>query len=163
MKLEFSRQILEKFANIKFHENPYSGSRVFHVDGQTHRWTQTDMTKIMVAFRNFANAPDKTAIMPYSTAACMFSSSLKGWNYKISSKATSRPTTNHQDGTHSFKGRLRAQPVTSWLLVSGCNGGILPTVLYLFLFSHKLCRTRFPNHSVYWIRINWLAVDCKLN
>lgn len=39
----------------------------------------------------------------------------------------------------------------------------LLTALSLFLFPHKLCRTRFPNHSVYWIRINWLAVDCKLN
>jgi len=28
MKLEFSRQIFEKSSNIKFHENPPSGSRV---------------------------------------------------------------------------------------------------------------------------------------
>jgi hypothetical protein len=28
MKLEFSRQILEKCSDIKFHENPSSGSRV---------------------------------------------------------------------------------------------------------------------------------------
>jgi len=27
MKLEFSRQIFEKYSNIKFHENPSSGSR----------------------------------------------------------------------------------------------------------------------------------------
>jgi len=27
MKLEFSRQIFEKCSNIKFHENPSSGSR----------------------------------------------------------------------------------------------------------------------------------------
>ena len=26
-KLGFSRQIFEKYANIKFHENPFSGSR----------------------------------------------------------------------------------------------------------------------------------------
>jgi len=42
MKLEVSRQILEKSANIKFHENPSSGSRVIprglkdrRTDGQT--------------------------------------------------------------------------------------------------------------------------------
>jgi len=29
MKLEFSQQIFEKYSNIKFHENPSSGSRVF--------------------------------------------------------------------------------------------------------------------------------------
>jgi hypothetical protein len=50
MKLEFSRQILEKSSNIKFYENPSSGSRV--VPGG-----QTDMTKLTVAFRSFVNAP----------------------------------------------------------------------------------------------------------
>jgi hypothetical protein len=28
MKVEFSLQILEKYSNIKFHENPFSGSWV---------------------------------------------------------------------------------------------------------------------------------------
>jgi len=28
IKLEFSRQIFEKYSNTKFHENPSSGSRV---------------------------------------------------------------------------------------------------------------------------------------
>jgi len=37
MKLEFSRQIFEKHSNIKFHENPSSGSRVVPTDGQTDR------------------------------------------------------------------------------------------------------------------------------
>ena len=54
MKLEFSRQIFEKFSNIKFNENPSSGSRVFsNEDGQTY------MTKLTVAFRNFGNAHKK--------------------------------------------------------------------------------------------------------
>jgi hypothetical protein len=35
IKLEFSRQFFEKYSNIKFHENPYSGSRVIHADGRT--------------------------------------------------------------------------------------------------------------------------------
>jgi len=54
MKLEFSRQIFKKSSNIKFHKNPSSGGRVVpcgRTDGQT------DMTKLIVAFRNFANAP----------------------------------------------------------------------------------------------------------
>jgi hypothetical protein len=41
MKLEFSRQIFEKFSNIKFHENPSNGTRVVRLfrrtDGQTWR------------------------------------------------------------------------------------------------------------------------------
>jgi hypothetical protein len=58
--LEFSRQIFEKSSNIKFHQNPYIKSRVVpyeRTDGRTDR--QTDMTKLIVAFRNFAKAPKK--------------------------------------------------------------------------------------------------------
>jgi hypothetical protein len=53
MKLEFSRQIFEKNSNIKFHQNPSSGSRVVRC-GRTDG--ETDMTKLLAAFRNFANA-----------------------------------------------------------------------------------------------------------
>jgi hypothetical protein len=36
-KLEFSRQVLDKGSNIKFHQTPSSGSQVVHEDGQTRR------------------------------------------------------------------------------------------------------------------------------
>ena len=48
-KLEFSRQVLEKNIHVKSDENPSSGSRVVLC-------TRTDVTKLIVAFRNFANA-----------------------------------------------------------------------------------------------------------
>jgi hypothetical protein len=48
MKLEFSQDIFLKNTYAKFHENPSSG-----------RYGPTDMTKLVVAFRNFANAPEK--------------------------------------------------------------------------------------------------------
>ena len=54
MELEFSGQIFEKFSNIKFHENPSSGSRVFS--------RRTDMTNRVVAFRNYANAPKNSEL-----------------------------------------------------------------------------------------------------
>ena len=62
MKIEFSQQIFEKYSYIKFHENVSSRSRVFpcgRTDGRTDKREdrQTDMTKLIVAFRNFANAP----------------------------------------------------------------------------------------------------------
>ena len=50
MALEFSRQILEKYSNIKFHEKPSSGIRVVTCG-------RTDMTKPIAASRNFASAP----------------------------------------------------------------------------------------------------------
>jgi len=56
MKLEYSRQVFEKYVNIKFYENSSSESLGFSMrtGGQTY------MTKlIVVAYRNFANAPEK--------------------------------------------------------------------------------------------------------
>ena len=74
MKLEFSRQIFEKVSNIKFHQNPSSGSRVVPCG-------RTDMTKLIVAFRNFANAPKKES----QPAGCITSS---GRCYERESKYT---------------------------------------------------------------------------
>jgi len=54
MEHEFCRQIFEKYSNIGFHENFSSVSRTVpcrETNGET------DMTKLTVAFRNFANAP----------------------------------------------------------------------------------------------------------
>jgi len=51
MKLEFSRQIFEKYSNIIFNENPFLGSRVVpcgQTDGRTDG--RTDMTKLIVSF-----------------------------------------------------------------------------------------------------------------
>jgi len=48
----FSTNSRKKYSNIKFHENPSSGSRAVPC-GQT----DGKMRKLTVAFRNFANAP----------------------------------------------------------------------------------------------------------
>jgi hypothetical protein len=59
MKLAFSRQIFEESSNIKFNQNPFSRSRFVpcvRTDGQTN------MKKLIVAFRNFANAPKNLTI-----------------------------------------------------------------------------------------------------
>ena len=51
MKLELGGEILEKCSNVKFHGKPSRGGRVA-------LWGQTDvhMTKLTVAFRNFAKS-----------------------------------------------------------------------------------------------------------
>jgi len=56
MEVELSRHIFEKHSKINFHENLSSGSRVIPYE-RTDR--QTNMTKLIVAFRNFAKAPEK--------------------------------------------------------------------------------------------------------
>jgi hypothetical protein len=55
MKLEMYWKIVEKSSNIKFHDNPCSGSRVVPC-------RRTDMTRLIVAFRNFVIAPKKNCI-----------------------------------------------------------------------------------------------------
>ena len=49
MKLEFSRQIFEKYSNVNFQENPSGGSRVVPCE-QRGTDGQTDMTKLIVIF-----------------------------------------------------------------------------------------------------------------
>ena len=51
MELEFHRQIFEKYSVVKFNENPSIGAKFFY------DYLLTDMTKLIVAFRNFANVP----------------------------------------------------------------------------------------------------------
>jgi hypothetical protein len=69
MKLEFSLQTVETALNTKRHKNPSSGSRVVPF-GQTH------MTELIVAFRNFANAPTK---YHFRHKVCQ----ILYWNYNI--------------------------------------------------------------------------------
>jgi len=54
MELEFSQQIVEKYSNIIFHDDPSSGSPVVTCG---HADRRTDTMKLTVAIRNFAYAP----------------------------------------------------------------------------------------------------------
>jgi hypothetical protein len=56
MSLEFSRQFFEKYSNFKLNENPSSGSRDVPC-GETEERTDTDTTKLIVAFRYFVKGP----------------------------------------------------------------------------------------------------------
>jgi hypothetical protein len=53
MKLEIPLQILGKYTNIKFNGNPSSWSQVFPCG-------RTDIRKLIVTFRNFANASENS-------------------------------------------------------------------------------------------------------
>jgi hypothetical protein len=54
MTLELSRQIFEKYSNIKFLKK-----KISPVGAQFHANGRTDMTKPIVALRNFVYAPKK--------------------------------------------------------------------------------------------------------
>ena len=69
MKLELSRQIFEKYSNVKFHSNPFNRSLLFYTrkEGRTHR--RINMTKLIVAIRNFAMRLKNT----YYFSSCIYS------------------------------------------------------------------------------------------
>jgi len=54
MKHKYSRKIFEKYSNIKLHANRPVEAKLLPVDRQTDG--HADMTKLLVAFSNFANA-----------------------------------------------------------------------------------------------------------
>ena len=66
--VEFSGHILgKKSSNIKFYQNPSIGSQGVSC-GRTDGWT--NMTKLIIAFRNFANAPKnaiKDVLLPFKS------------------------------------------------------------------------------------------------
>jgi len=59
MKFEFSRQILEKYPISNFIKIHPVGAELFHANRRTdgRKDGQTDMTKLIVAFQDFAKAP----------------------------------------------------------------------------------------------------------
>jgi hypothetical protein len=71
MKLDFSRHIFEKYSNIKRHVNPSCGAELFHAGGRTDWQTdKQDMTKLTIAFCNFANEPNNALILPLWIRMC---------------------------------------------------------------------------------------------
>jgi len=52
-KFEFSRQIFENYSNIKFNENPSSEGRSSSLLTDRQTGTNTNTTKLTVAFRKF--------------------------------------------------------------------------------------------------------------
>jgi hypothetical protein len=80
MKFEFSRQIFEKYSDIKFHENPSSGSRVVPCDGQ-----QIKMTKLTAAFRNFAKAPKNGKVLKHTILTFPHSCNISNYMHKQTS------------------------------------------------------------------------------
>ena len=69
MNLEFSWQIFEKYLDIRFQKNLFIGSRVVRC-GRTDRRSdrETEMTKLVVAFRDFRKPPKIVVFLKELTA-----------------------------------------------------------------------------------------------
>jgi len=57
MKIIFFREIFEKYSKINFMKIHSVRGELFHADGRADG--STDMTKLIVTFRNFAKTPKK--------------------------------------------------------------------------------------------------------
>ena len=68
MKLEFPLQIFEKSSDIKFHQNQSIRTRVVQCGGTDGR---TGMTRLIAAFRNYANAPKMSHFFLYCCSLCL--------------------------------------------------------------------------------------------
>jgi hypothetical protein len=73
MKLEFSKEIPEKYSDLNFMELHLVGAE-FRADGRTDR--QADMTKLIVVFRNLANVPkNSVSASQYTHFSCTIKTS----------------------------------------------------------------------------------------
>jgi hypothetical protein len=64
MEVEFSRQLFKKYSNISFIKTSPVGAELFQADRRTDG--QTDMTKLINSFRNFALALKNDCQIIYS-------------------------------------------------------------------------------------------------
>jgi len=96
MKMEFSLHTLKAFQISKFMKIRPLRTELFRADGRTDG--ETELTKLIVAFRNFAKAPKKYySTLPISRSPCTVS---------LSSRLSSRQL------YHTHSSQLPAYPAT---------------------------------------------------
>ena len=94
MKLKFSQQIFEKTSNIKFNQNPSNGSRAVPCG-------RTDMTKLIIGFRNYANAPKKEERNGQTQEKCIAGNWFH-WNVPVDAFSLHRAVVRRRNNTLNF-------------------------------------------------------------
>jgi hypothetical protein len=127
MKFEFYRQFFEKYLNIKFYENSSVGqSCSVRTDGRTDG--ETDMMKLIVTFRNFANAPQSLVYAkPRAALHIKLHCSTIPFNCAIGPF--------HQPYIVPISNKLNTLPRTSLVIVQYT----LSSLIFLFLLILVLC------------------------
>jgi hypothetical protein len=146
--------IFEKHANIKFHENSSSGSRVVpcgRADGRA------SMTKLIVAFRKFANAPKNCEVVivinwaPHNDDARQSGGKApRISNYSLGGRVVttfaSRPLC--QPPTNRRIGRREASDVIWFGASVNSTTGLKVKALLLGILSIEFCISSSGNHHV---------------
>ena len=97
MKIEFSRQFCKNLQISNFVKIHPVGAEFFHAKGQLDRWM--DRTKLIVAFRNFENAPKNTYIMPTFGLDSKIPALEQYGKYSTSRSWLGRPSVNNNKHT----------------------------------------------------------------
>jgi hypothetical protein len=87
---------LKKYPKLKLHENPIKWEPSFSMRINEHTDGQTYMTKLVLAFRNFVNAPKKWEESGQSTATTLCSGLLY---ITIRVSALTKAITKHSQNT----------------------------------------------------------------
>jgi hypothetical protein len=107
VRLQWNLNFLKKFSKnpqiSNFHENPSSGSRVVP-------YGRRAMTKLIVAYRNFANAPKTELVQPFKVYTCqlflLHVNNCKKHGVTLQNNSTciycTNELTNHLHGAQSF-------------------------------------------------------------
>jgi hypothetical protein len=156
---------LRRNSNSKFHENLSSGGRIVTC-GRTDR--QTDMTKLIIAFRNFAHAPrtlrHRSSTALYSrgrsnTQTVDCTSSAHRWHCRAASRSSSlsvavrtltrsRNTAGIELSTQNRLNTSHRVPVVSSVRPTFCP--LQPKVPTAFTYcSDSICGPRTPGSSRY--------------
>ena len=115
IRLEFSpTDLKKKYSNIKCRENPPRGSRVVAcgLRGRTH------LSKLVVAFRNFANVPKNGRFIVFNLAIPVLStrplksSQLAGWQLSVSQQTSNGFLALLYSSLKCAMYRTRMNPVT---------------------------------------------------
>ena len=132
----FCPQIFEKYSNIKFHENPSSGSRVVPCG------RKDSMMKVIVTFRNFAKAPKYTWNHTTRHSRCFREAILKSiWTSLPQLRSTIKV------GTSVTSETKRLQDIVIFRTLKFCTLVYLGTSRRDITILHST--SHFPCHTFY--------------
>jgi len=86
---------------MKFHENPSSGSRVVSCGRKSRTERRTDITKLIVVFRNFAKPPKPNGFKPYREIMALYYKNNMGLIRTLRNKC--RVFDDKPGGTDSYR------------------------------------------------------------
>ena len=142
--LNFLDNFRKKYSNIKFHENPSSGCRVIPCG-------RTDMMKLKVTFRNFANAP-KNALQPGSKSVLIYSAEPRPWTKRQCCNTCCGKFVDEYPTVAALMGQ---QFPSSYSVTNCCLYGREPKCWFVFCVCKTIVDGCIRSYMRSWPRCRW--------